>query len=528
MSARPPLRVLLVDDDDADRYLARRALESGPAEIAIDEADGFETAAERLAATGYDVIVTDYMLRGSTGLEIIRLTQERDLDIPIVLLTGTGTEEVAIQAMRLGVADYVIKSLEHVRRLPATVEHVLEKAAVQRSRMRAEQALRKSEAELRAVVSNAPVILFILDGDGRFILASGRGLEGLGLVPEQLTGRSVFEIYPSSTNFLYAVRRALSGETVNETVRIAERTFEVALSALHPAATEPGRVIGVATDVTEKRALEEQLRQAQKMEAMGQLASGVAHDFNNLLTVIGGQSRLSRLQLPPDHPVLRSLDAIDAAAAQASSITGALLTYSRKAQSEKLLLDLRRVVEEASRLFRPMLPETIRFELDLPAEGTLQLWGDPVQLQQIILNLAFNARDAMPEGGTLRIAAATIDTAGNRSFALEGPPDRNLALIEVSDTGIGMDPHVQAQAFEPFFTTKKKGKGTGLGLAVAQGIVAEHGGQIRVRSEVGKGSTFTLSFPILSTPSKTNAASPSSTTRFGTANVPRRSVASRH
>jgi len=498
------LRVLIVDDDVADLALARRALEAGIDDVVVEEAEDYATAARLVTQKPYDVIVTDYQLRGSTGLEIIQLTQRLDLDVPLVLLTGTGTEEVAIEAMRLGVADYVIKSLEHVKRLPATVEHVLEKAAVQRKRKRAEKDLRKSEAEVRAVISSAPVILFTLDDDGRFTLASGRGLEGLGAASEELVGESVFERYRSSNDFLYAVRRALAGETVRETVRISERTFEIALSPLSASAVEPGRMIGVATDVTEQRALEEQLRQAQKMEAMGQLASGVAHDFNNLLTVISGQSQLMRQDLGASHPSLRSLDAIDQAAEQASSITRALLTYSRKAQTEKQPVELRRVLEESAQLFRPMLPTSIAFELELP-EREIVLWCDRVQLQQSILNLAFNARDAMPEGGTLRIVASFVDEREAAGFLGEGVEQQHFARVEVSDTGLGMEPHVRDQVFEPFFTTKRKGKGTGLGLAVTHGIVVEHGGKIKVESKPGHGSTFTLLLPSLTGPAATKS-----------------------
>jgi two-component system, cell cycle sensor histidine kinase and response regulator CckA len=245
-----------------------------------------------------------------------------------------------------------------------------------------------------------------------------------------------------------------------------------------------GRMIGFVSDITQRKRLESDLRQTQKLDAIGRLASGVSHDFNNLLTAIFGYTSLARRTLSPSHPATRALDRVDDAARQASGVTKALLTFSRESPTEKRPLNLGRTVEESVRLLRRTLPATITLHADL--EQTPQLWvrGDPTQLQQIVINLAINARDAMPAGGTLRIRLRRV-----------GEGDAQRAQLSVSDTGTGIPHDVLPRIFEPFFTTKAPGEGTGLGLAIIHGIVTDHDGRITLRSEPGQGTTFTVELP---------------------------------
>jgi signal transduction histidine kinase len=252
----------------------------------------------------------------------------------------------------------------------------------------------------------------------------------------------------------------------------------------------------------ERVELQEQLHQAQKMEAVGQLAAGVAHDLNNLLTVVAGSTGPIARVLPADRDATQALEAIQRVVEQAGSLTGSLLTFSQKLPADKKPVDLCAVVDNAARLIRRALPSAVKLVVRTDCQPAPWVLADATQMQQVLLNLALNARDAMPDGGTLRIAVSQ----GRESAAADGvvaagktggsaSPAAAGARVEVSDTGTGMSPEIQSRIFEPFFTTKERGQGTGLGLAVVHGIVNDHGGQIEVRSEVGAGSTFMVTLP---------------------------------
>jgi two-component system cell cycle sensor histidine kinase/response regulator CckA len=249
----------------------------------------------------------------------------------------------------------------------------------------------------------------------------------------------------------------------------------------------------VAENVTERKQLEAQLRQAQKMQAIGQLAGGIAHDFNNLLTIINGQAEVLMLRdLEPD--VLVRLEEVKKAANRAATLTGQLLAFSRRQVLQSKVLDLNRVISDMSRMLRRLIGENIELRFN-PAKRLGRIKADPHQIEQVLMNLVVNARDAMPRGGRLTIETSQV------YFPARSPSDPAVmnpgeyALIAVTDTGHGMDQDTLARIFEPFFTTKKPGEGTGLGLSVVYGIVEQSGGDIRVESQVGRGSTFKIYLP---------------------------------
>jgi two-component system, cell cycle sensor histidine kinase and response regulator CckA len=257
---------------------------------------------------------------------------------------------------------------------------------------------------------------------------------------------------------------------------------------------EAERAVGIYLDVTEQRNREEQFQQAQKMEAIGRLAGGVAHDFNNLLTVILGHCELLLAGLDPDDSRHGDIKEIQKAGASAASLTRQLLAFSRKEIIEPKLLDLNEVVAHIQTMLGRLIGEDITVRVRLQAEPALAI-ADRGQMEQIVMNLAVNSRDAMPKGGTLTIETATVDLDANYAKThLSARPGRYVALT-VSDTGTGMTSHVQSRLFEPFFTTKEVGKGTGLGLATVHGIVTRTGGSINVYSEVGRGTSIKVYFP---------------------------------
>lgn len=247
-------------------------------------------------------------------------------------------------------------------------------------------------------------------------------------------------------------------------------------------AGRPLRLLGTITDVTESRRLEEQFRHAQKMEAVGRLAGGIAHDFNNLLTAVLGFAEIARGRLDPSHPAVPALGEIRKAAERAADLTRQLLTFSRRQVLRPTAVDLNTVVEGVRPILHRLLGERIELRLDL-APSLSPVVADAGQLEQVLIHLAMNARDAMPEGGVLAVATRSIP----------GPPVSSV--LEVRDTGVGIPPEVVPHIFEPFFTTKRSGEGTGLGLATVFGIVQQSGGTIAVESERGRGATFRIDLP---------------------------------
>jgi two-component system cell cycle sensor histidine kinase/response regulator CckA len=263
---------------------------------------------------------------------------------------------------------------------------------------------------------------------------------------------------------------------------------------------QPADVLeAIAEDITERRMLEDQFRQSQKMEAVGRLAGGIAHDFNNLLMVVSGYTEVLLDQLPAGHPLQTKAQAIRQASDRATALTRQLLAFSRKQHLELKVIDLNAIVTDMERLLRPLIGEDIEVSTSLaPTTGCTR--ADAGQLEQVIMNLVVNAKDAMPNGGKLsiRTAAVTLDESyrPENTFIKHGP----YVMLSVSDTGHGMDRDTQARVFEPFFTTKEKGKGTGLGLSTVYGIIKQTGGYVFVQSEPGRGSVFTIYFPRVDEP----------------------------
>ena len=241
--------------------------------------------------------------------------------------------------------------------------------------------------------------------------------------------------------------------------------------------------------------LQEQLHQMQKIEVIGQLAGGIAHDFNNLLTAILGNAEQLMEMLPPGGAARAALDSIERAALQAAGVTRGLLTFTHRLPVERKRVDLAQVVAGAARLLRRMIPAAVDLQTDTASERPLWVNADATQLQQVVMNLAINARDSMPAGGTLRIEVAAAEPSASRATDDPHAAQPAWARLTVSDTGTGMTAEVLAHVFEPFFTTKPPGQGTGLGLSITQRIVSEHGGRIEVQSAVGAGSTFVIDLP---------------------------------
>jgi PAS domain S-box-containing protein len=359
---------------------------------------------------------------------------------------------------------------------------------------RVEEALRLAEERLRTVVAGCPIVLFAVDREGVFTVSEGAGLARLGLAPGQVVGTSVYELYRDHPRILECVRGALSGQSITNVVEVAGVAFETRYSPLRDAEGGIVGAIGVATDVTERRRLEEQLRQAQRMEAIGRLAGGVAHDFNNLLAAILGHGELMIGRLEEGHPMRRGVEEIQKAAMRGAVLTRQLLAFGRKEVLALRTVDVNQVVAGMEEMLRRLIGEDVQLEC-VPAPRPAAVRADRGQLEQVVVNLVANARDAMPRGGRLTIEVGHVELDEERAQRHPGARSGPHVRLLVADSGCGMDADTLAHVFEPFFTTKERGKGTGLGLATVYGIVEQSGGHVIVASQPGVGSTFCVYFP---------------------------------
>jgi PAS domain S-box-containing protein len=362
-----------------------------------------------------------------------------------------------------------------------------------------QEALRRSEQQLRLVIDNLPALIVYCSPERRLLYVNPAAARWYGRAAEQVVGRLVSEPMPASE---YAkiegyIDRALGGEWVHDERRAdypgrPPRTIEFDYIPDRAADGTVRGFIALGSEVTEKRALEEHLRQAQKMEAIGQLTGGIAHDFNNLLGVIVGNIDLLRADVA-DPKLEARLDRVIAAAERDAALTHRLLAFARRQTLQPVVTDIGRLVGEMTTLFRRVLGEAIRIEV-AREDGLWPCLIDPSQLESAILNLAVNARDAMPQGGRLTIATRNValDPADARRSDMT-PGD--YIQVSVTDTGTGMAQEVAARAFEPFFTTKEVGQGSGLGLSMVYGFVSQSGGHVRLDSLPGRGTTVMLYLP---------------------------------
>ncbi|MBN2343272.1 MAG: response regulator [Deltaproteobacteria bacterium] len=507
-----PLRVLLVEDREDDAIIVLRQLKKKGYDVVSARVDTYAEMHANLLDSTWDVVLADYALPSFSAPEALALLKSEGFDIPFIIVSGTIDEHTAVAAMEAGAHDYVTK--DNLIRLVPAIERELREAKERRERKRSEEALRRSEERFRTVVDASIDTLISVDLDGSISLFNQAATRMLKYEWTEVIGQSIDMLispdYRADVNFFVASQSSVSVPShriIGNTIEVDALTkggekLPVELSLSYGTRGREDFLLVIMRDISEKRRSQEvleeteaQLRLSQKMEAIGRLAGGVAHDFNNLLGAILGYSDVMLLDVKEGDPLREDILEISRAAKRAAELTRQLLVFSRKQVMQPQVFSMNVVVEGAKRMLGRLIGEDIHLETHLEDELKTTK-ADPVQMEQVIMNLVVNARDAMPDGGKLSIRTYNVKIPIENAIRdFQNSISGDAVVLEVEDTGMGMSDEVLSHIFEPFFTTKEQGKGTGLGLSTVFGIVKQSDGVITVNSEISQGTTFKVYMP---------------------------------
>jgi len=514
-----PLRILLVEDSEHDAVAFRRAFRNTSAPCHITLCERAEEALAQLSKqeSCFDLVVADYKLPGMSGLELYRALRTSNIPIPLVLLTGAGAEYLAVEALKAGVDDYIIKdaSQGYIDLLPLVLPEVVQRYRDRLEHQRTQNTLSERESQLRLVTDALPVGISYVDLEQCYRFANRTCEAWIGQPRTALYGRHIEDVWGEAAYTLTRayIEAALAGQpcTCEHEMALPQTGRRVLHLMFIPDLDTQGHCKGcftLITDVTERKHLETELRQAQTMHAIGTLAGGIAHEFNNILMVILGYTSLVLNNVPQESTTWSNARQVFMAGERARDLVQQILAFSRQVKVEHMPTKLHLLVQEALGLIRGTLPATILLQQDVGKDvGTVLT--SITEVHQIILNLCANAAHAMREvGGTLDIRLDTVEGQGHPMSQHPVLRPGSYAWLSVRDTGHGMPPDVIEYIFEPFFTTKEVGEGTGMGLAVVHGIVTHHGGAVTVHSTPGQGTTFDIYLPRVAEAATTNAALP--------------------
>jgi two-component system cell cycle sensor histidine kinase/response regulator CckA len=508
------INILIVEDLVADAELIEHELRKAKilfTSLRVDTKDAYLAALRDFKPA---IVLSDYNMPQFSGPEALRILKQTGLPTPFILVTGSLTEEVAVKCMKDGADDYILKS--SLKRLPSAVLNALEKSRTMEEKIQAEAALRKSQEQYRVIAENTSDLICMFDVNGKYAYVSPSYREVLGYTPELLLGESCFTlVHPEDKKAAEEalIRAAAHKGSERFEIRLKHRNgdwkvFETLGNWAYDAQGQPQHSIFISRDITERkkaedtlresqeklRLSEEQLRMSQKLEAVGQLAGGVAHDFNNLLTVISGYSELVLSKLGESDENRPKIEEVKRAAERASSLTRQLLAFSRKQVLQPKLFDLNDLVADMSKMLQRLIGENMEMTTSFGQEAPIN--ADPGQIEQVLMNLVVNARDAMPNGGRITVETARVEIDESYASTHFNVQPGSYVMLAVSDTGKGMDAETRKHIFEPFYTTKEQGKGTGLGLSTVYGVVKQSGGTIWLYSEPGQGTVFKIYLPL--------------------------------
>jgi two-component system, cell cycle sensor histidine kinase and response regulator CckA len=504
------LQVLAIEDVEDDMLLILRELRRGGYTI---DCVRVETPAQMQAALdrqAWDIAIADYSLPMFSAPAALKLLQRHQQDIPFIIVSGTIDEETAVSAMKAGAHDYIIKG--NLARLVPAVARELREAEERRKRQDVERALRESEAALRqsqqdyqALAEAAPVGIFRTDTRGNCLYVNRQWCEMTGRSSDlALQNDWSIAIHPDDRDRVSIAWQALLADNLPFRLEFRfqrpDRTIVWAFAQVLPARSNDSQAwgyIGTVTDITEKKQLESQFLRAQRLESLGTLASGIAHDFNNILTpILAIAQLLSRKPNSLSEQQQKMLTMLEESAKRGANVVEQILIFARGGEGTQAPLAIDRLLIDLVQMTRQTFPSNVEIQLDLPDSDLPLVSADATQLHQVLMNLALNACDAMPNGGLLSFTAENMIV--DETFARMNLDARigSYVVTTVSDTGIGIPAELLERIFDPFFTTKELGKGTGLGLSTTLGIIKNHGGFLKVSSHVGGGSQFKVYLPI--------------------------------
>ncbi|HXO40171.1 MAG TPA: response regulator, partial [Thermoanaerobaculia bacterium] len=504
MSDPHPLRVLILEDRPDDTEAMVRELRRAGVDCLPERVDS-EAAFLPALDPAPDLIVAAYQLPGYGAVEALRALASRGLDVPLIVVSGTTGDEAAVLCLREGATAYLLK--ERLGWLGQAASNAIAHARLRGEQRRMAEALRASEERYRLLFDESPYLMWVVEADTlRFLEVNRKAVDRYGYSRDEFLAMTLHDVrQPGESQGTLEERRAELGEELR-IGRVRHHTkagelLEVSVASRPVDFAGRRALLAVIEDVGERQRQEAQLRQAHRMEAVGQLAGGVAHDFNNLLTIILGYAGLVAARLEDRPELRRQVEEVIKAGERGAALSRQLLAFSHRLPLQPRIVDINAVVAGVETMLRRLLGEHVELAMRLQATAGRVL-VDAGLIEQVVVNLAVNARDAMPGGGGLVIETADLEVdaplAGDARDA-EAPAGAVLpgpyVLLAVSDSGSGMDAATRARIFEPFFTTKALGNGTGLGLATVLGIVQQSGGRIEVASEPGQGSVFKISLP---------------------------------
>jgi PAS domain S-box-containing protein len=499
------IRILYIDDYELDRELVKDALEKEHGGFEVLEASDKGEFENLLKTHRFEVVLSDFNIAGFEGLQVLEAVRRHDPRIPVIIVTGTGSEEIAVKALKLGASDYVIKRPQHIRKLPQTIFAAIEKKALRDQRQSAEAALKQSEQRYRKILENVLVGVYQVALDGKFIFANQKMVEMFGFSSyEELKAiDSIARLYARPQERTRAI-----DDITRDGFFVGEREFKrkdghhiwIRLNIRKTTTKEGGVILeGLMEDVTQIRTMEAQLQQAQRLEAIGTLAGGIAHDFNNILASIIGFTELSLGDVEKGSDIEDNLHEIYTAGKRAKDLIKQILVFARQSGEQLIPVRVDSIIKEVLKLIRPSIPTTIRNQTKIESDSLIL--GNPTQVHQILMNLCTNAAKAMEDkGGILDVGVKDVTIENDSNMHKAGLKPGNYIELKVTDTGVGIPPDIIDSVFEPYFTTRATGEGSGMGLAVSQGIVASYGGKIIVESKAGKGAIFTTYLPVTQKP----------------------------
>jgi two-component system cell cycle sensor histidine kinase/response regulator CckA len=501
-------KILIVDDDPRMCDSMKTLLSTKNYEITT--ACSGKEAFEFLSKNKYDIALMDIIMPDISGLQLMEHINKQSSDTLIIAVTGSANLETAIGALRQGVYDYLRKPFEYDE-LVKTVQNALNQKTLQLEKKAINGKLTQTEMSYFYLVHNSPDIIYMLDNDGQFTFLNDAANRILNFENKSLLGKHystiVHEKDQNKAKHHFNERRTgdratsgielrlkVSNDNTNED-SITEKLVHIELKSTgmyDKALNKHLGTHGVARDISERKTLQDQFYQAQKMEAVGTLAGGIAHDFNNILMGIQGQASLMLIHMDPSHKHFKHLKKIERFIQSAADLTKQLLGYAKGGKYNIKTSDLNQIIKNSARMFwrtKKEIKVFTKYQKDIwPVEV------DRGQIEQVLLNLYINAWQAMPHGGNLYIESENVTIKENFAKSFKNMSG-NYVKLSVRDTGIGMDEKIQERIFDPFFTTKEMGRGTGLGLASAYGIIQNHDGIINVNSQKEKGCTFNIYIP---------------------------------